>query len=100
MKETIATKTNKREERKKIQYLKYALDKRLRQLVSIIIIVMGCYYIQLSYTHDVIEASWQLVVGMISIAGGAFLLYAVTKEYRFKNCRYRRRYEHLFKKRP
>lgn len=102
MKKTTATatKTSKREERKKIQYLKYAINKRLRQLAAIIIMILGCFYIQLSYTHDILQGTWQLATGMILVTGGAYMLYAVTKEYRFKNSKYRKKYEHLFKKRP
>lgn len=94
------TETTKKETRKRIQYCKFAINKRLRQLLSIIIAVLGCYYIQVSLTHDVLEGTWKFGTGMIMVFGGVYLLYVITKEYRFKNCRYKKRYEHLFKKRP
>lgn len=99
-KTTEKTTRTKIEKRKRLQYLKYALTKRFTQVILIIMIVFGGFFTQLSYTHDVLEGTWQSSAGMMMIAAGVYMLYAVTEEYKFKNSRYKKKYKHLFKKRP
>lgn len=102
MKKTTETpkKTTKREERKKIQYLKYAMTKRIMQCVAILIALIGSGIIALSYTHDVLESSWQLAGGGTILFIGLVELYEASKEYRFRNSRFRKKYKHLFKRDP